>query len=137
MIISNLEKFEHKIEVIFPEQGEIRKILKEIITKIESKQDDIILLQAVCVGRRILNNQPLEKIIELIDHRRFRIYLATKKNDKIHIQFGWHKIKKLNNAEKSFIINNWKIDFFDNLGRYLIIKSGGVLFTDGLIYRLS
>ncbi|WP_342261758.1 hypothetical protein [Alphaproteobacteria bacterium endosymbiont of Tiliacea citrago] len=125
-IKSNIEVLNNFLE-IKPFDGEPKKVISEILKKIEHP---FTLISIHFVGRRFVHKDNLH----LLKGRRFRIYFGLKINKKIYIKFGWHKIKNLNDIEFQNLKNNWSQNYFENDGRCLIEKSGGVLCYHNLIY---
>lgn len=107
--------------------GEPRKILTEIL---KTQLHSIILIGSIFVGRRAIT----ENNLMLLNGRRHRIYYALKINHKIYIKFGWHKIKKLTEAESQHMTENWSFDYFTTKGQIFIEKSGGIHSYHHLLY---
>lgn len=129
MIVSNLRIKNNNYIAINPvSNGEPRKIITEELKKIENS---IALISLVFVGRRLITKENCN----LLKGRRHRIFWGLKKNNKIYIKFGWHKLKNFNDQEKLHLAQEWNLNFFEQNGKYLIEKSGGTLSPDNLLYE--
>lgn len=127
-VLSNIENIGTLISINPEKNGEPRKIISNILKSI--KTENPILIGLIFVGKRLISQDNLT----LLKGRRHRKYWGLKYKSKINIKFGWHKIKNLTQQEMENLINNWKFDFFETHGKYLIEKSGGVLTPNHLIY---
>lgn len=128
MLISNLNIIATPIEIQPTTNGAPRKIISAELKKIDSP---LALLGFIFVGTRLISKENAL----LLKGRRHRIYWGLKKNNKIYIKFGWHKLKNFSDQEAKQIANNWHFDFFNQEGKYLIEKSGGILSPHNLIYE--
>lgn len=139
-IISNfLNSFENyelqHTKINWPEQGEIRKILTEVVNKIEKNTEDVIIVCVRTIGRRIIESMEKDVLLKLVNNRRYRIYFAVKKNNKVFINYGFYKIKRLGTLEIKICKENWMNDFFETKGKHFIEKSGGVLFFESVLAK--
>ncbi len=124
IILNKIEN--HEIfHVDFPESCEPLKFLKNTLSSYEKN----VFLFVLMAGRRIIN----QNNCNFISGRRIRAYYGIKKNNKIKVNFSWHKIKKLSGSEEAILKETWKENFgFENFQRF-VKKSGGCVFFENLI----
>lgn len=127
--------FGEKIEIDVPKTGEPREIIKQTLEAIKEKYGFPCIVSLRFVGRRVMEDRNIAEICELIQGRRHRIYFGILKENKARVVFGWHKIKKFSQKEADFLQSNWGEFFFEEKGKFLCEKSGGILSPDYLLYR--
>lgn len=126
-IQSNIPNLGVQIQISEYKSGEPRKIISEIL----QNQTKPTLIQLIFVGKRVITQENLN----LLNGRRHRKFWGLKTINKIYIKYGWHKIKHLTQEELSHLYNNWNLNYFEEKGKYLIEKSGGLIHPNNLLYN--
>jgi hypothetical protein len=123
------------INVDFPETSKPIEIIKmKLIELSKTDPNSTFLIRCHFVGRRIVEH--IQEKARVLNNRRINIYLGLYHKNKITIVFGWHKLKKLSLDEKKIVENSWSDKFLEEK-RHLITKSGGFLFYEHLLYKIT